>query len=246
MEILLQAVGDTALKVTFSDDVSPELNKTIQLFCGKLQEAMIDGVVEWVPAFDSITIYYEPYKLSYDTICEKVNQLEESFIETNKPSSRLIHVPVVYGDEYGPDLKRVAAYNRLSIEEVITRHQRPEYLVYMLGFLPGFPYLGGLDTTIATPRLEAPRAKTCAGSVGIAHKQTGIYPVESPGGWNVIGKTPIHLFDMKKDESAFLFRAGDYVRFHSISMDEFETIMQKTKLGTYKVKIEVGKGGETD
>lgn len=245
MDISLQAVGDTALKVSFLDDVSPKLNKSIQLFCGKLQESMIDGIGEWVPAFDSVTIYYEPCKLSHDMLCKKVIQLNESSIEENKHPFRLIHVPVIYGGEYGPDLQRVAAYNQLSTEDVITRHQSLEYLVYMLGFLPGFPYLGGLDTTIATPRLEAPRAKTFAGSVGIAHKQTGIYPVESPGGWNIIGKTPIQLFG-KKDESAFLFRAGDYVRFYSISKDEFETIVREIKSNTYKVKIEVKKGEKTD
>ncbi|MFB4167789.1 5-oxoprolinase subunit PxpB [Virgibacillus sp. JSM 102003] len=221
MHFTLYAMGDSAVKVDFSGDVSPELNREIQLFSEKLSRANIPGVLEWVPAFDSVTIYYQPHRLSYADVCNKIYQINGMNGNRIERESRLVLVPVVYGGQYGPDLGRVAEINGLSEEEVIHIHCGQEYLVYMLGFLPGFPYLGGLDKRIATPRLEEPRAKTFAGSVGIAHEQTGIYPIESPGGWNIIGKTPLTLFNREK-EDAFLFRAGDRVKFYEVSESEFE------------------------
>ncbi|MBY7144143.1 5-oxoprolinase subunit PxpB [Virgibacillus sp. NKC19-3] len=226
----LQAVGDSALKVNFPGVVSPELNAEIQGFCMKLEELAIVGVVEWVPAFDSVTIYYEPHKIKYKAIAEKVKGLRENSLPEKTAKSRIFHVPVFYGNEYGPDLERVAAFNKLDISDVVEMHQKPEYLVYMIGFLPGFPYLGGLDRRIATPRLKEPRKSMAAGSVGIAHEQTGIYPVESPGGWNIIGKTPIPIFD-KNAEDAFLFQAGDRIRFYRVSKTEFEQIITQTENG---------------
>lgn len=234
MNISMQAVGDSALKITFKDEVSPKLNKEIQLFCQKLKVASVAGMVEWVPAFDSVTIYYEPQKILYKALCEKVSYLHEKSMEMKELPSRLIHVPVVYGGGNGQDLERVAEQNKISVDEVIKIHQTPEYLVYMLGFLPGFPYLGGLDTRIATARLENPRAKTVAGSVGIAHEQTGIYPVDSPGGWNIIGKTPIQLFDRRR---GFLFQGGDSVRFYEVSESEFTMIEQKINTNEFEIKI---------
>ncbi len=214
-------MGDSAVKVDFAGDVSPELNREIQLFCRKLGRAAIPGIVEWVPAFDSVTVYYYPHRLNYTEVCDKIYQINGMNSDRVERASRLISVPVVYGGQYGPDLGRVGDVNKLSKDEVIRFHCGQEYLVYMLGFLPGFPYLGGLDKRIATPRLEEPRAKTVAGSVGIAHEQTGIYPIESPGGWNIIGKTPLTLFEREK-EDAFLFRAGDRVTFYEVSESEFE------------------------
>lgn len=240
MSILLQPIGDGALKVTFSEAVSPTLNTKIQLFDEKLLKVEINGVVESVPTFNAVTIYYEPHLVSYHKLSEKIHDLHREFIEEEYLPLRLIHIPVVYGGKYGPDLQTVAEHNQLSIDQVIKRHQNGEYLVYMLGFLPGFPYLGGLDKTIAKPRLEAPRAKTFAGSVGIAHEQTGIYPVDSPGGWNIIGKTPIQLFDFHHETSPFLFRAGDRVRFHSVSEGEYERITAQVNAKTYQVNIEKG------
>lgn len=221
MHFALHAMGDSAVKVDFAGGVSLELNREIQLFCGKLGRANIPGVVEWVPAFDSVAIYYQPHCLSYTEVCDKIYQINGMDINRAERESRLVLVPVVYGGKYGPDLGRVAETNGLTEDEVIRIHCGQEYLVYMLGFLPGFPYLGGLDKRVATPRLDEPRAKTIAGSVGIAHEQTGIYPIESPGGWNIIGKTPLTLFDREK-EDAFLFRAGDRVKFYEVSESEFE------------------------
>lgn len=226
MQISLQALGDSAIKINFANEVSPELNREVQLFCKKMSRAAIEGVVEWVPAFESVTIYYKPHIIGYGELCEKIYDVRRMNVNLTKVESRIIKVPVVYGREYGPDLKRVAEMNGLLVDEVVAIHCDGEYLIYMLGFLPGFPYLGGLDKQIATPRLAEPRAKTVAGSVGIAHEQTGIYPIESPGGWNIIGKTPVTLFDRQK-EDAFLFRAGDRVKFYQVSESEFEEISKR-------------------
>ena len=235
MNIALQAVGDAALKVTFSKVVSPALNRDIQMFCQKLQQVEWNEIIEWVPAYDAVTIYYLAHKISFHRLCEKIYHLHISPIEMKNVSSRLLHIPVTYD---GPDLQRVADYNELSIEAVMKLHQNSEYLVYMLGFLPGFPYLGGLDTSIATPRLEKPRAKTKAGSVGIAHEQTGIYPVDSPGGWNIIGKTPLRLFDSNNARSPFLFHSGDWIRFYAVSESEYERIENQVKENKFKVEME--------
>lgn len=240
MNISLQAMGDEALKVTFLEEVSPALNREIQFFCQKLQEANINGLVEWVPAFNAVTIYYEPYSVSYQELYDIIFVLHQRTVKRDHAPNRRFDIPVVYGGKDGPDLKRVAEHNQLSVERVIELHQNGEYLVYMLGFLPGFPYLGGLDRTIATPRLETPRTKTFAGSVGIAHEQTGIYPVESPGGWNIIGKTPVQLFDLHHETSAFLFRAGDRVHFHSITESEYERITAQIKTKEYQVNVKEG------
>lgn len=238
----MQALGDEALKVTFLEEISPALNKQIQLFCQKLKEVKINGLVEWVPAFNAVTIYYEPYRISYQELYDTIFVLHERTVKQKHVPNRCINIPVVYGGEDGPDLQRVASYNQLSVERVIELHQNGKYLVYMLGFLPGFPYLGGLDKRIATPRLKTPRAKTFAGSVGIAHEQTGIYPVESPGGWNIIGKTPVPLFDLHHESSTFLFRSGDRVRFYSITESEYEHITARVKAREYQVNIGGGDG----
>lgn len=235
MSVYMQAVGDFAVKIQFQGSVTPALNRSIQLFSRKLDHAGIYGVVEWVPAYDSITIYYQPKKIRYRELCRELDHVFRIELEEKNIGTRLITIPVVYGGEYGPDLKRVAAVNELSEDGVIALHTQNTYLVYMLGFLPGFPYLGGLDKRIATPRLEAPREKTSAGSVGIAHEQTGVYSLESPGGWNIIGKTPMKLFDFQK-EDAFLFRPGDKVQFYQIDECEYKTIKQELADGSFEMR----------
>lgn len=227
------AVGDSAIKVNFAGKVSYELNAAIQMYSKKLEEASIPGVVEWVPAFNSVTVYYQPKQVSFHILIKKLYDLHEVPISSEKIKSRIIQVPVLYGGEYAPDLQRVAEHSQLEINEVIDIHQNQEYLIYMIGFLPGFPYLAGLDKRIATPRLEEPRGKIYAGAVGIANEQTGIYPVESPGGWNIIGKTPLRLFD----RTEFLFQTGDYVKFHRVNKDKFLELESQIKNNRFKVSI---------
>jgi len=232
----IQAISDTALRIEWPDDVSLDLNDKIVHFCSKLLKNTIPGVEEWVPAYKSVTIYYLPHIITYRELVNEVQrilEISESTIKHPK-KRRIISVPVYYGGDSGPDLKRVATINNIREDEVVKRHQDAEYIVYMLGFLPGFPYLGGLDNAIATPRLEKVRQKTPEGSVGIAFQQTGIYPATSPGGWNIIGKTPLSLINAHK-QSAFLFQAGDKVHFYEITYDTFRAIKQEVETSKYNV-----------
>ncbi|MEN1967353.1 5-oxoprolinase subunit PxpB [Lentibacillus sp. N15] len=234
--VSIKPIGDTAVKVQFHQAVSPSLNSKINAFCRRLQELELDGVEEWVPAFDSVTIYYQPIQMRYADIHKNLQYIAWTGGDDYVLPSRRIYVPVLYGGEQGPDLGRVAHHNELSENEVITIHQQNDYLVYMLGFLPGFPYLGGMDRQIATPRLNEPRKRIEAGSVGIAHAQTGIYPLPSPGGWNIIGKTPLKLFDQQETKGAFLFHAGDRVQFYHISTQAFAEIERLIADGTFNVE----------
>ena len=160
--------------------------------------------------------------------------------DTTNELVTVVEVPTVYGGEFGPDLSFVASHNHLSEDEVIAIHSGTDYLVYMLGFIPGFTYLGGMDSRIATPRLSSPRTLIPAGSVGIAGEQTGTYPSDSPGGWQIIGRTPVTMYDMSKAQAALL-KAGDYVRYVPIDESEFHRIKA---LGTDYVpvirEVEVG------
>lgn len=231
MEKTIAAIGDGVIRIEFAGDVSPQMNQQIQYTCRLIQERSIYGVIELVPGYQTITLYYEPIKIRFEELVGKLENLlaKEQDQEIIQEKTRLLHIPVCYGGEHGPDLSDVAKRHHMTEDEVVKRHQQPEYLVYLLGFLPGFPYLGGLDSAIATPRLQEPRAKTPAGSVGIADAQTGIYPLSSPGGWNIIGNNPIPLFDSEKKEDAFLFQPGDRVKFYEISEADYSQLTLRNK-----------------
>ena len=141
--------------------------------------------------------------------------------KVDENNAKVVEIPVCYGGEYGPDIEFVAKHNNLSVEEVIKLHTAPQYLVYMIGFCPGFPYLGGMDKRIATPRREVPRVKIPARSIGIAGEQTGGYPISTPGGWQIIGRTPIEMFNPKDEQNPSLLHSGDLVKFYAISEQEY-------------------------
>lgn len=243
MNIDFQPLGDTGIRVQFKAQVSPELNRMIQNFCRLLKKENIAGVVEWVPAFDTVSIYYSPNELTYHDLCDTLSSLSLDEIETNEAETKLVFIPTLYGGEAGFDLPKVARLHQLPEKKVIEIHSKTDYLIYMMGFLPGYPYLGGLSESIATPRLETPRTKVPAGSVGIAGGQTGIYPLESPGGWNIIGRTPVALFDRTREEP-FLYQTGDSIRFVPISENEYRAIEQQVKSKTHKVKKEAYNDGQ--
>ena len=146
----------------------------------------------------------------------------------------MVEIPTLYGGEYGPDLDHVADHNGLTPEEVIQIHSSADYLVYMMGFTPGFPYLGGMSENIATPRLQTPRTAIPAGSVGIAEQQTGVYPIESPGGWQLIGRTPVQLFDPQRDPPVVV-EAGDFIRFAPITETTYYVVQQQVQVGSYQL-----------
>jgi len=227
--------GDRAIFVEFGDAIDPEINRRVRHLMLAVQRERVPGIVETVPTYRSLLVYFEPLKISQGKLRENLYLLAQQMGESGLPKPRSIEIPTVYGGEYGPDLAFVAEHNNLSVPEVIKTHTGAPYLVYMIGFLPGFPYLGGMSPKIATPRLETPRTKVPAGSVGIAGSQTGIYPAESPGGWRLIGRTPLKLFDPSQEPPA-LFQAGDYLSFVSITPEECNSIKDAVEQQTYLVK----------
>ena len=172
-----------------------------------------------IPAYRSLLVVYDPLVRSLSPLKSQIMDIWDTMDEAQLPSPRIVEIPVVYGDEFGPDLKWVASYLKMDPEEVIRQHTQPTYQVYMIGFMPGYPYMGEVVDSLVTPRRETPRTHVMQGSVGIAQKQTGIYPVTSPGGWQIIGRTPIQLFDPQKNPPSFL-EMGDQVKFYAITAGE--------------------------
>lgn len=235
---IIKIVSDTALAVVFGDEISYDVNTKIRAFDEALNEEQIDGIYETVPTYCALTIHYAPEQIRYGALCEKIQKLLSVNHKAQKMNDIVMEIPVLYGGEYGPDLQHVAEYNHLTPEEVIRIHTGKEYLIYMLGFTPGFSYMGGMDESIATPRLKTPRVLIPAGSVGIAGKQTGIYPIDSPGGWNLIGRTPVKLYDANRD-TPILLDAGIHVKFISVDKTEYHRIASRVELGRYHCRTYV-------
>jgi len=232
----ISPLGDSAVVVIFGDSISPETHRQVRQLSEYLEHQPFSGMIEYVPAFTSVAVYYEgltlineyasgaapedryyPYPIAVSLLEKIMLELKDS----TSRQSRIVEIPVCYGGEWGPDLDEVAVHNGLSHQEVIDIHSSGEYLVYMLGFAPGFAYLGGMSERIATPRRQIPRLSIPAQTVGIAGDQTGVYPIETPGGWQLIGKTPIKLF-LPGLMPPTLLKAGDIVRFYPISRHEFD------------------------
>ena len=212
-------MGDRALLVELGDEISPLVNKKVRELFLCLKNNRVEGVVETMPGYRSLLIIYDPLKITLSALKEKLNKLYTTIDRSEIPKPRTLEIPVVYGGECGPDLNWVAEYHKLSTEKVVRFHTGTTYQVYMIGFTPGFAYMGQLPEAIATPRRETPRTAVPRGSVGIAQSQTGVYPVESPGGWQIIGRTPLRLFDPKKWPPTPL-EMGDLVKFLSIKEEE--------------------------
>lgn len=218
--------SDCSLCVEFGNAITEEINKQVRSFTVAAEAAAIEGVTELVPTYRSVTVHYRPEVIGYARLYEKLNTILGGLTAAEIPPAGEIRVPVLYGGEHGPDLVNVAKLHDMTPEQVIELHTAPTYLNYMLGFLPGFCYLGGLDPRIHTPRLTTPRVKIPAGSVGIAGSQTGIYPLDSPGGWQLIGQTPLRLYDPKR-EKAILVDAGMNMKFYPIDEAEYERIRRE-------------------
>ncbi|RLC77330.1 MAG: allophanate hydrolase [Chloroflexi bacterium] len=212
--------GDMALVVELGDEISEEVNRQVHSLAYVLESASFPGLGEIVPTYRSLLVHYDPLRLSFNEVKDLVLEALRRCEEAPPPEPRVVEIPVVYGGEFGPDIEFVAKHNGLSVEEVIRLHSNATYTVYMIGFVPGFTYLGGLPKRLATPRLPTPRTLVPAGSVGIAGEQTGIYPIDIPGGWRLIGRTPLKLFDPHR-EPPVLLKPGDKVRFVPITEEEF-------------------------
>ncbi|MFC3884620.1 5-oxoprolinase subunit PxpB [Bacillus songklensis] len=228
----LSPLGDQAVIVEFGKNVTEEIQQNIQSFCTYLMDHPIEGMIEFVPAFTNVTIFYDPWKVSeqgkkqpYETFSKRVSDRLNSLDFHQNIKRRIVDIPVCYGEDFGPDLEFVAKHNGMAEEDVIRIHSNGKYLVYMIGFAPGFPYLGGMSEKIAAPRKASPRKAIPAGSVGIAGAQTGIYPFETPGGWQLIGRTPLSLFQPDSTPPTLL-QTGDIIRFAPISRAEFDRLKE--------------------
>ncbi|MBO9659386.1 MAG: 5-oxoprolinase subunit PxpB [Chitinophagaceae bacterium] len=221
-------LGDSAMTVDFGNRISPDLNNAVMKLYHELQTAPLPGMNEAVPAYSSLTVHFDLLKCSRlrpagKTVFEWMGAMLHDRLRKldyeEIPPSREVIVPVCYDLAFAPDLEALAKEKGLSVEEVIRLHMENSYRVYLLGFLPGFTYLGEINERLAMPRKMQP-SPVMAGSVGIAGRQTGIYSLSSPGGWNIIGRTPLKLFDKDREPLTFL-KPGDSIKFVSISKDEF-------------------------
>jgi KipI family sensor histidine kinase inhibitor len=220
--------GESCLVVELGDRIDLAVNRRVRALGLAVEQAGLVGVREAVPTYRSLAIYYDPLKIDRDALAGRIGALLDSALEVREQTSRIVEIPTIYGGEQGPDLPFVARHAGLSEQEVIRLHTEPLYHVYMVGFTAGFAYLGGLPERLAVPRLPTPRLRVPAGSVGIGGTQTGIYPVEGPGGWRLIGQTRLPLFDPSREPPASVV-PGDKVRF--ISMREEDSL---TGVGTVR------------
>jgi len=234
-------LGDAAVTVELGSSVDQETHRLVTLFAAYLEDHPLTGMIEYVPAYTSVTIHYDPLQVyssvltqredgtesdvlslsPYEMMKLRIQQVFDQLQVQQEVTPKLVEIPVCYGGEFGPDLEEVAARNQLTVDEVIQIHCSRDYQVYMLGFAPGFPYLGGMDKRIAAPRKLTPRLSIPRGSVGIAGEQTGIYPIETPGGWQLIGRTPVSLF-LPDQHPPTLLQAGNLIRFYPISREEYD------------------------
>jgi len=218
--------GDRGLLVEYGDCIHPDVLHKVRSVALLLTQEAPAGILEILPTYRSLLIVYDPLVVTPGTLARLLEKMETRLSGIRIPDPKCVEIPVCYGGDFGPDMDFVAQTHGLETEDVIRIHSAPEYLIYMVGFTPGFPFLGGLPEILHTPRLETPRTRVPEGSVGIANNQTGVYPVASPGGWRIIGRTPLNLF-RPKYPNPFLYQAGDRIRFRPIPEREYHRIRQE-------------------
>jgi KipI family sensor histidine kinase inhibitor len=218
--------GDRALLAEYGDGIDPVINEKVRAVTALLKKNLPAGVEAVVPAYRSLSILYDPLTTNPAGLAEILHALEADLCAAEIAEPKVVPIPVCYGGGFGPDIGIVAEHTGLREEEIVSIHASADYPIYMIGFTPGFCYLGGLDRRLQTPRRKTPRTNLPAGSVGIAESQTGVYPVESPGGWQIIGQTPLRLFAPAR-ENPFLYEAGDRIRFVPIAEAEFRRLYEK-------------------
>ena len=230
--------GDAAIVVELGDAISPAINRRVRSLSLALGNGTVPGVFDFLPTYRSVLVYYDPLSVSPDAVQSQIARLLQSPDAEAAANPRVALIPTLYGGDMGSDIGFVASHAGITEQEVVDIHSATDYLIYMMGFSPGFAYLGGLDERIITPRLESPRTQIPAGAVGIAESQTGVYPVASPGGWQLIGRTPLKLFDPARNPPALL-SAGDYVRFTPIAdRAEYDALLRQVNAGEYQIAQE--------
>lgn len=227
--------SEQSLEVEFTEQINVEENRLIQKIARELIAQKAIGVTGVIPAYHTLTINFDFDLTSCEDLINQIDVLINNSNEETKTGSSIVELPVCYSQEFGPDLKDVADFASIGIDELIKLHSGTDYFIYMMGFLPGFAYMGSVPKKIAMPRLQVPRKKIAPGSVGIAGAQTGMYPVESPGGWRLIGRTPIKLYDPA--DPVLKYRSGQYIRFKPITKDEYFDIQKRDQAGQYKLKV---------
>ena len=230
--------GDSGILIRWPQEISREITAEVSAAVYRLRHARIEGITDIVPAYCSILVCFDPTVIPYSSLYERVFQSVYSEAVEEKETLRHFEIPVYYG---GGDMEKVTEHTGLTEEEVIAIHSSPEYLVHMIGFLPGFAYLGGMDERLTVPRLKEPRAMIPERSVGIGGSQTGIYPLASPGGWNLIGRTPVRLYDPSKTDPVLL-RTGDLVRFVPVDEETCLRMEQEASEGKGCYRLKEGEG----
>lgn len=230
--------GEQELLVSFEKAITKRINFQVQSLAKLVEENLAEAIIEVVPTYCSLLIYFNPLivprKTLKNQVAQLINLLEKTQVTQRK--AKVVHIPVCYSKTFGPDLPSLANYHDLSEEEVIRLHTATPYLIYMLGFTPGYPYLGGLSPKLATPRLTNPRTRVPVGSVGIGGNQTCFYTIECPGGFHLIGRTPIRAFNFNSPHP-FFFNAGDYLQFYEITVGEYAAISADIQKGQHQPTI---------
>ena len=221
--------GDRGLLVEYGDRIDSDINNKVRSMDIVMKKESPKGVLETIPTYRSLLIIYDPGITNPAKLEKEILALEERISQIKIPPPDTVEIPVCYGGEFGPDIQFVAEHNSITTDDVVRIHSGTEYQIYMIGFTPGFPFLGGLPEVLHTPRLETPRSFVPEGSVGIANNQTGIYPVASPGGWQLIGRTPIRLFAPERS-NPFIYKAGDRIKFKPISEEDYNRLAGEVKI----------------
>lgn len=232
LDYKIYPLGDQAAIIEFGKTIDIDAHERVKRVTTFFEETPFEWMTEYIPAFTTVAVFYDPlkvldhleetdFRLPYEMVAEELDRNLATLKKGESKQARVIEIPVCYGGDLGPDLAWVAEHNDLTEKQVIDHHTKGDYLVYMIGFAPGFPYIGGMTEKIATPRKEEPRLKISAGSVGIAGSQTGVYPIETPGGWQLIGQTPLALFQPDRKNPSLL-QAGDKVVFKEITRQQYD------------------------
>ena len=233
MDMKFMPAGDEALVVEFGRIIDDGINRQVHALAEYVRNEKIYGVRELLPTFRSLMIFYDNEIISYGKLIRRIKHFKNDGTDALIEEKKILCVPCCYGGDKGPDLDYMSIKTGISSEEIISIHSAVDYKIYMLGFLPGFTYLGGLDARIHMPRLETPRTSIPAGSVGIGGNQTGVYPVESPGGWWLIGQTPLEFYNPARKKPV-LCNAGEYIRFVRINETDYELIKRDVENGKYR------------
>ncbi len=225
---LFRIAGDRGLLVEYGDVIDPDVNNKVRSMAIIMEKESSKSVIETIPTYRSLLIIYDPAITNPTKLEKEILALEERISQIKIPPPDTVEIPVCYGGEFGPDIQFVADHNSITKDDVIRIHSGAEYQIYMIGFTPGFPFLGGLPKELHTPRLETPRSFVPERSVGIANNQTGIYPLASPGGWQLIGKTPLRLF-APEHSNPFIYKVGDRIKFKPISAEDYNRLAGEVK-----------------